>query len=48
MSEEQSRAVLRRAMETGVTHLDTARIYGAGVSESIIGQFIKEHPSHEL
>ncbi len=40
----ESHAVLKRALELGVTHLDTAIIYGSGLSEEIIGAFIKDHP----
>ncbi len=37
-------ATLARALELGVTHLDTALIYGNGLSEEMIGSFIKDHP----
>ncbi len=40
-----SHKTLARALELGVTHLDTAKIYGDGVSEEIIGSFIKDHPN---
>lgn len=40
----QSHSTLARALELGVTHLDTAMVYGHGLSEEIIGAFIKEHP----
>jgi aryl-alcohol dehydrogenase-like predicted oxidoreductase len=43
-TEEQSHAALQRALELGVTHLDTANVYGGGVSETVIGSFIKDHP----
>lgn len=36
---EESMSALQRAAELGVTHLDTAIIYGNGLSESIIGEF---------
>lgn len=42
---EESHKTLARALELGVTHLDTAKIYGEGVSEEIIGSFIKNHPN---
>lgn len=42
MSEDQAMAVLRKAVERGVTFLDTADVYGAGRSEEIIGRFLKE------
>ncbi|WP_162654715.1 aldo/keto reductase [Lentilitoribacter sp. Alg239-R112] len=35
---------LAKAHELGMTHLDTAKIYGDGVSEDIIGKFLKENP----
>lgn len=40
----ESFATLQRALDLGVTHLDTAVIYGDGLSEAIIGEFIKDHP----
>lgn len=35
---EESRAVLDAALEAGITHLDTAEMYGGGRSEEIIGE----------
>ncbi|WP_258341385.1 aldo/keto reductase [Saccharopolyspora gregorii] len=35
---EDSRAVLDAALEAGITHLDTAEMYGGGRSEEIIGE----------
>ena len=35
--------VLRASTDAGVTFLDTADVYGAGRSEELIGQFLKEH-----
>ena len=40
---DASFAVLRMAMDRGVNHLDTANIYGMGLSEQIIGAFMAEH-----
>jgi aryl-alcohol dehydrogenase-like predicted oxidoreductase len=40
----ESHATLAKALELGVTHLDTALIYGVGMSEEVIGAFIKDHP----
>jgi len=40
--------VLAKAMDAGMTHLDTARVYGAGISEAIIGRFLKANPGHEF
>jgi aryl-alcohol dehydrogenase-like predicted oxidoreductase len=41
----ESHKTLARALELGVTHLDTAKIYGDGLSEEVIGSFIKDHPN---
>jgi len=42
--EAESHRTLARAAELGVTHLDTSNVYGAGLSESVIGSFLKSHP----
>ena len=41
VSETDALATLRAAVETGVTFLDTADVYGDGRSETIIGKFLK-------
>jgi aryl-alcohol dehydrogenase-like predicted oxidoreductase len=41
VSESDALAVLSAAIETGVTFLDTADVYGDGRSEQLIGRFIK-------
>ncbi len=38
----QAKEILRGAVENGVNFLDTADVYGAGRSESIIGEFLDE------
>ncbi len=43
--EETSHRTLALALEAGITHLDTANVYGNGVSEEVIGRFIKDHPN---
>ena len=43
--EEESRSTLSKAMDLGVDFLDTADVYGGGLSEQIIGRFIKDHPN---
>lgn len=42
VTEEEALATLRAAYEGGVTFFDTADVYGAGRSESIIGEFLAE------
>lgn len=41
----ESFAVLKRALDLGVTHLDTAILYGMGLSESVIGEFCAANPN---
>lgn len=41
VEEAQCHNTLARALDLGVTHLDTAKLYGDGVSETIIGNYIK-------
>lgn len=40
----EAEAVLDAAREHGITHLDTAKIYGDGQSEEILGKYLKSHP----
>ena len=40
----QSHRTLARAHELGVTHLDTAELYGRGLSEEVIGDFLRQNP----
>jgi aryl-alcohol dehydrogenase-like predicted oxidoreductase len=44
VSEDDARAVLDAAAESGVTLLDTADVYGDGRSEQIIGRFLAANP----
>ena len=39
--ESDALRLLARAYDAGITHFDTARAYGAGFSEEILGQFAK-------
>nr|WP_299038783.1 aldo/keto reductase [uncultured Pseudokineococcus sp.] len=43
--EDDALAVLRTALEEGVTLLDTADVYGDGRSEKIIGRFLADLPA---
>lgn len=42
MDEETAYAIMEAAIENGTDFFDTADVYGAGRSESLIGRFIKE------
>ena len=48
VSEEESLNILRAAYERGVSFFDTADVYGAGRSESLIGRFLKEQQPSNL
>lgn len=43
-TDDQSQAILKAALDAGVTHLDTANVYGMGRSEEQIGVFLKSNP----
>lgn len=47
VSEDESLAILRAAVENGVNFFDTADVYGDGRSESLIGKFIRENESRD-
>jgi aryl-alcohol dehydrogenase-like predicted oxidoreductase len=42
-AEGEARAIVRRAIELGVTLFDTAEVYGLGRSERILGEAIADH-----
>ncbi|MFN2463717.1 MAG: aldo/keto reductase [Candidatus Dormibacteria bacterium] len=42
LPEEDSRTLLRRALELGINFLDTANVYSAGSSEEIVGRAIRD------
>lgn len=44
-NEAESHAILDACRDLGVTHLDTANVYGMGKSESAIGTYLKSNPS---
>src|SRR5215218_4892015 len=48
VSDEESYATLSRAIDLGVSFLDTADVYGDGRSERLIGKLLKERPSDEV
>jgi aryl-alcohol dehydrogenase-like predicted oxidoreductase len=43
--DETSHRALSKALELGVTHIDTALIYGPHRSEEIIGEFLRNNPA---
>ncbi|MBA2933131.1 aldo/keto reductase [Sphingomonas sp. CGMCC 1.13654] len=42
LDEEQSRPIIRRAVEAGINFFDTANVYSDGTSEEIVGRALKE------
>ncbi len=40
---EQGKAVLERALDLGVTHFDSAALYGFGRNEELVGPFLKPY-----
>ena len=46
VTESDALDVLQAAVESGVTFLDTADVYGDGRSEQIIGRFLAGNPGH--
>jgi aryl-alcohol dehydrogenase (NADP+) len=47
LSEDDSRPVIRRALEAGINFFDTANIYSAGSSEEITGRALAEFADRE-
>ncbi len=43
LDEEASRALIRQAVEAGITFFDTANVYSAGSSEEIVGRALAEY-----
>jgi aryl-alcohol dehydrogenase-like predicted oxidoreductase len=43
---EVSEHVLRRALDLGITHFDTAALYGFGVNEKLIGEVLARRPDN--
>jgi hypothetical protein len=43
----QAAAVLRRALELGITHFDTAALYGFGANEELVGHTLRPY-RHEI
>jgi aryl-alcohol dehydrogenase-like predicted oxidoreductase len=45
VSEQQAERVLLAALDAGVTHFDTAALYGFGASETLVGKVLSKHRS---
>src|SRR5262245_29869851 len=47
LDEEQSRPLLRHALELGINFFDTANVYSNGTSEEILGRALKDFARRE-
>ena len=47
LTEEDSRPLIRAALEAGITFLDTANVYSDGTSEEIVGRAVRDFSSRE-
>ena len=45
---DQAERVLRRALDLGVTHFDTAALYGFGANEQLVGEVLGNRPDHVI
>lgn len=43
ISEAEAERLLMAALDAGVTHFDTAALYGFGASETLVGKFLSKH-----
>jgi aryl-alcohol dehydrogenase-like predicted oxidoreductase len=41
-------SVIRRALDLGVTHFDTAALYAFGLNEQLVGAVLKNRPAHVI
>jgi len=47
LNEEESQPFLRQALDLGINFFDTANVYSSGVSEEVLGRFLKAHARRE-
>ena len=47
LPEDESRPLIRKALEMGITFLDTANVYSDGTSEEIVGRAVKDFARRE-
>lgn len=45
---DHAERVLRRALELGVTHFDTAALYGFGANEQLVGEVLGKRPANVI
>lgn len=47
LNEEQSRPIIKQALERGINFFDTANVYSRGASEEIVGRALKEYADRD-
>lgn len=47
LNEEQSRVIIKKALDSGINFFDTANIYGYGTSEEFLGRAIRDFAKRE-
>ncbi|WP_138493548.1 aldo/keto reductase [Paenibacillus pinistramenti] len=47
LNEEQSRPLIKRALELGINFFDTANVYAGGTSEEIVGRALKDFANRD-
>ncbi|REE86167.1 aryl-alcohol dehydrogenase-like predicted oxidoreductase [Paenibacillus taihuensis] len=47
LNEENSRPVIKRALDLGINFFDTANVYGIGSSEEIVGRALKDYANRD-
>lgn len=47
LSEDQSRAIIKKALELGINFFDTANVYSLGTSEEYVGRALKDYANRD-
>ena len=47
LNEEETRKIIKKALDLGVNFFDTANVYGVGSSEEILGRALKDYAARE-
>lgn len=47
LNDEQSRPIIKQALELGINFFDTANVYSLGASEEIVGRALKEYANRD-
>ncbi len=47
LNDEQSRPIIKRALELGINFFDTANVYASGTSEEILGRALKDYANRD-